>query len=97
MEQRFLERELKHIAHLYPDKAKEINKMEYTLKCGCYVVIAPDQKGYGIVYCPLHKSAPDLYEATRWVLEDHKDGRIKLNVSTHTKLLNAFFKAGGKE
>jgi len=38
-------------------------------------------------------SAPDLYEAVRWVLEDHKDKRIKLNVSTHTKLLNALTKA----
>lgn len=38
--------------------------MEFTLDCGCRLFIdssnMPD-----IIYCPLHRSAPDLYEACK--------------------------------
>ena len=55
--------------------------MEYTKgECGCYVVISPDKTGYGIVYCPLHKAAPDMYEA----LEEsyHYINRVEANITS---------------
>ncbi len=45
--------------------------MEY--QCTCQVV----EVEYGeteIVYCPLHKSAPELYEALKEVLNDANNG-----------------------
>ena len=41
----------------------------------------------------IYKASLDLYEASKWALEDHRDGRVKLPVSTHTQLLKALAKA----
>jgi len=42
-------------------------------------------------------SAPLLYEAVRWVLEDYReDNYTKLKASTHTQLLKALAKAEGR-
>ena len=47
--------------------------MEYTEIiqgiCGCLVITEP-QSSPEIVYCPLHKSAPKLYEALKEVIAE---------------------------
>lgn len=48
-----------------------------TLDCGCEVIVATNGSVM-LTYCPLHKSAPDLYEALKQVHEIasfHNDGR----------------------
>jgi len=64
--------------------------------CGCEFEISRDGSWTNYRWCPLHKSASDLKEAVRWTLEDHRDGRTRLPVSTHTQLLKALNKAEGK-
>ena len=41
--------------------------MNYTrhFECGCKVVVIGELTNVKIVYCPLHKSAPDMYEALK--------------------------------
>lgn len=45
--------------------------MEYTkgeLPCGCKADTTFNPENYTIIFCPLHKSAPDLYEALKELL-----------------------------
>ena len=73
--------------------------MNYTkhFECGCEIHAVLEGKiiiGSDIHQCPLHKAAPALVEAVRWVLEDYReDNYTRLKVSTHTQLLNALTKA----
>ena len=55
---------------------------DYTvhLLCGCKITVFIDEDGEfaGIIYCPRHATAPELYEALRnlleagWVTAEHK-------------------------
>lgn len=69
--------------------------MEYTLgveKCGCYIQLDRDDNAW-IVYCPLHKSAPDLYGALKELMERFNGGvRFPLQ-STCDKANQALSKA----
>ena len=50
--------------------------MEYTKgNCGCYTTF--NSSSYEMIFCPLHKSAPDLYEALNLAFSDlAENGRI---------------------
>ncbi len=66
--------------------------MEYIkeLKCGCAIRKGDTTLDFWVDYCPLHKSAPKLYEACKTALElshDPKVGKI---------LLEALAEAEGK-
>ena len=70
--------------------------MEYTKgECECKVVISPDQKGYGIIYCPKHEAAPDMYEAGKnslqslklWASQHPDDEILALVISEQDKAL----------
>jgi len=64
--------------------------MEYTKgECGC----RSDNTTGGIVYCPLHGAAPDLYEAAKEIMERFNGGvRFPLQSSCH-KMNEALAKA----
>ena len=37
--------------------------MKHQLKCGCIVETTSDPKTCSLTMCPIHKAAPDMYEA----------------------------------
>lgn len=59
------------------------------LNCGCKV-ISGFLCGNTIVYCPLHKAAPDLYEACKQTLEITHDPKVE------AILMKVLDKVGGK-
>jgi len=67
--------------------------MKYTKgECGCKL----KQLGYvitGIEYCPLHKSAPDLYEALKGLIERDDYGSIRLPTQARDVMVKALSKA----
>jgi len=66
--------------------------------CSVFEVEEAKKRAYiangGVILNP--DALEDMYEAIRWTLEDHRDGRVKLPVSTHTQLRKALAKADGK-
>lgn len=68
--------------------------MEIKLKCGCEIFNT--KRGLDIIYCPLHKSAPDLYEACKealgWLIAEYPYDYSE----TKNKLSTALTKADGK-
>ncbi len=50
--------------------------MNYTkqLKCGCVIRRKDTAYDYYVDYCPLHKSASDLYEAIQSAIVEIEDG-----------------------
>ena len=45
-------------------------------KCKCRILTVGCDEGVIIDYCPLHKSAPDLYEALKNFIWDSKQGAM---------------------
>ena len=44
--------------------------MDYTKACGCKILIDDsDPEIMELEYCPLHKAAPDMVEALKWVTQ----------------------------
>lgn len=71
--------------------------MEYTkgLKCGCVIRRNDTALDYWVDYCPLHKSAPDLYKALHLTYLDLvKNGQITAPIENVIK--QALAKAEGK-
>ena len=60
-------------------------------ECGCK--ITTDKNYPSIEYCPLHKSAPELYEVCKLWLTAHSDEAMRLVALTTEQ---ALAKAGGK-
>jgi len=68
-------------------------KYKQTLLCGCIVAIDYDETPK-IIYCPMHKAAPKLYEALKAIIqEDCADGASERTVHKGAK---ALAKAEGK-
>ena len=53
-------------------EAETRHHIEQSFPCGCeirhYTHLYSLDESYGITYCPLHKSAPELYEACKLAL-----------------------------
>jgi len=69
--------------------------MEYTGQCGCKL----KQLGHvitAIEYCPLHKSAPDLYEALKELVKVVDDDSYDIDSFTTQPAKRALAKVEGK-
>ena len=67
-----------------------------TMPCGCKVTVEYG-KGTDLVYCSLHKSAPDLYEALKRAHQILKDRGYRDTMLALIPIVEALAKAEGKE
>lgn len=71
--------------------------MEWNLPCGCSMFLEPNSPPV-LTYCPLHKSAPDLYEACKMLVNAiERDctakGEIKFTIHRDSPFVDTFRKA----
>ena len=81
-----------------------VKRIEQKFPCGCHIDQMSDGS-YGISYCPVHKAAPDMYEALKFFCERNKseyeylDRGIGISTDVGKAFLNArkaLAKAEGK-
>jgi hypothetical protein len=79
-------------------KYNYVKRVEQTFPCGCHIDEMLDES-YGITYCPIHASAPDMYEALRTtitypqpsVVSNLTDDQCRGELTRLCQRLNRFF------